>query len=583
MAGCALGDDATSSTSQDLAAPGGSDMGVLNCPLVHVDAVDPVTGAPTTVVPARLIATVAVSGVSGPHWSLMRAGDSTSIVPMAIGSTGLSVQSDVSDAGTWTFTVTFDSGPCVVRDSKTLGNPLGIHQLFRFRALPPETTGLPLADFSINVTGGTPEANQDLVLLAGTPVSGVLRAAGVGTAGEVRLIADSGPDAVALTDGSGSFMLAVKADGTYAPLLIPKAATLAPHLGAKATGAAFVGASFDLPGGAAVSGTVVDGSAMAISGARVVLRAGALPSGPGVSDTAGAFTLWAEPATYAMSFGADDWPQGSLDGVVVPAGGASVSIAYTVARFAVGGSVVGDDGTTPVSGARVTITSRPLGDVADVVVGGAPSQHAAGRVARVVTTDMNGALPAMQLPAGTYDLIVEPPGPSMDGLTAITEVLGSAATWTLALDKPVPLAGTVTGPTGLGVSGARVTAMETVGLGAAPATTTDAGGHYVVMVDKGAPLQLLVEPPATANLASARLSLAANAGSADVALGPGLEVSGVVRSPTSTPLPGVRVEAYCWSCGSTTPLATSISDTTGTYHIFLPDPGENPVDGGVGD
>ena len=69
----------------------------------------------------------------------------------------------------------------------------------------------------------------------------------------------------------------------------------------------------------------------------------------------------------------------------------------------------------------------------------------------------------------------------------------------------------------------------------------------------------------------------------DVALGPGLLVSGVVRSPGATAQPGVRVEALCWSCGSPTPLATSISDTSGAYRIYLPDPGDVIVDGGVGD
>jgi hypothetical protein len=104
------------------------------------------------------------------------------------------------------------------------------------------------------------------------------------------------------------------------------------------------------------------------------------------------------------------------------------------------------------------------------------------------------------------------------------------------------------------------------------------------MVDKGAPVQLLVEPAAADKLAGARLTLAANAGSADVVLGPGLLVSGVVRSPVgAAPQPGVRVEALCYSCGSTTPIATTISDSQGGYRIYLPDPGDIIFDGGVGD
>ena len=119
---------------------------------------------------------------------------------------------------------------------------------------------------------------------------------------------------------------------------------------------------------------------------------------------------------------------------------------------------------------------------------------------------------ALQLPPGSYDLIIEPPRPSIDGLTAIREVLVGAATWTLALAKPVPLTGRVTGMSGSGVAGARVTAIETVGLGAAPSTLSAADGRYSVMVDKGAPLQLLVEPAAGDRLAGTRLPLARRCG-----------------------------------------------------------------------
>ena len=577
LAGCDAGGSYPNSDGgpgADMGIHFATDLAKVDCDVVTISAVDATTGLPKTRVPARLIASVPTSGATDAQWTVMRTGDSMSYVPQMLDPSNLRVQFDATQAGTWTFVVHFPSRGCTAMNSTTLDQG-GATVLYRFRVLPPETSGFPLTDVTVSITGGTP-LSRDLTLDAGTAVSGVLRAAGVATVGEVRLIADpdSGPDADAITDGSGNFALAVQASGYYTPLLIPQSPTLAPHLGARAQGATFLGASFDVTGGATVTGTVVDGAATAIGGARVVLRAGALPSGTGTTSGAGAFTLHAEPTTYTMSFGTDAWPQGSIGGVVVPAGGASVAIAYTIGRVAVGGSVVADDGTTAIAGARVTIVSRPLGNLANVTVGGGAAMPATGRVARVVTTDALGALPAMQLPLGTYDLIVEPPGPSLDGLTAVTEVLAGAATWTLKLDKPVALSGTVTDTAGHGVAGARITAVETVGLGAAPSTLTDANGHYSLFVDKGAPLQLLVEPAAADKLAGARVSLAANAGTADVALGPGLEVSGVVRSPSAAPQPGVRVEALCFACGSTTPLATSISDSQGNYRLYLPDPGD---------
>ncbi len=582
LAGCG----ALSSAGDDTAPPvndmnaSASDMAVAGCAVVMVDAVDATTGMPKATAPARLIA-VDVTGGFGATWTVTHAGDGKSYVPMPTDSSNLRVQLDAAEPGTWTFHVMLP-GRCGGSNGVTLGNPTGRSELYRFRAMPPESNAYTMTDTAVTVTSGTP-LTKDLTLDPGTQVAGVLQGPSGGTPGEVRFVADSGPDAVTVTAADGSFQLAVLAMGMYTPLLIPSSTVLAPHLGQKGQGATFVGQSFVVGGGASVSGTIVDGASNGVAGARVVLRAGLLPSGTGVADVSGAFTLHAEPAgSYVLSFGADGWPQGTLAGVTVPPSGTSVSIAYTVGRVAVGGSVVGSDGA-PVPNARVTITSRPLGSVASVVVGGGAAMPAQGRVARVVTTDGSGALPALQLPLGTYDLVVEPPGPSLDGLTAITQTLAGAATWTLHLSRPVTLAGTVRGPTGQGVAGARVTAIETVGLGAAPMTTTDGNGHYSLMVDRGAPVQLLVEPAASDKLAGVRESLAAATTSADIALGPGLAVSGVVHAPTGAPVPAVRVDALCWSCGSTTPVASAVSDGQGVYRIYLPDPGPLILDGGAGD
>ena len=568
------------SSGNDMATFPGSDMGQAQCS-VTVTATDPATGMPTMNAPARLAAVANVSGEIGPHWTLLRAGDTTPVPTTATDANAHHVQADVTLAGSWTFSVVFDSG-CRAMAAMTLDNPLGVQVLYRFRALPPETSGFPLKDDAVTIIGGEP-IPHNIMLDPGTPVTGTLRAGGVGVAGEVRLLADDGPDAVALTGSDGSFKLAVQAGGGYTPLLIPTSTTIAPHLGAHALGATFVGAAFDLPGGVAVGGSVVDTSAAPIAGANVVLRAGALPSGPGTTNGAGAFTLYAETGSYTLSFGADAWPQGSLPAVTVPAGGGAIAVAYTIARVAVGGSVVGDDGVTPVAGARVTITSQPLAHVADVTVGGSGAVPAGGRVATVVTTDGNGALPALQLPLGSYSIIVEPPGPSIDGLTAISETLAGAATWTLTLQKPAPLAVTITRGDGSPVPGVTLTAIETVGLGAAPVGVTDGNGQYTFTLDRGAPIDLVVEPPAAPKLAGTRVALPAGGGSVSVSLGPGLPISGVVQSPSGTIQPGVRVEALCWSCGSTTPISTSISDATGTYHLYLPDPGDVVTDGGVSD
>jgi hypothetical protein len=266
----------------------------------------------------------------------------------------------------------------------------------------------------------------------------------------------------------------------------------------------------------------------------------------------------------------------------VPSGGSSVAIRYTVSFGAVSANVVGSDGM-PVSGARVTLTALAQTPVADVTVGGITTT-VQGRVARVVTTDLNGNV-NLQLPAGDYEVVVEPTGPSMDGLTTFARN-AAASPWMLALQKPIALSGVVTGDKGQVVVGARVTAIETKGLGAAPWTTTGADGSYgaephQLWVDAGSPVTLLVEPGASDKLAGARVALAAGTTHADVKLAPGLLVTGVVRSPTGSVMPAVRVEAICYACGPTaTPVATAITGTNGVYLLYLADPGDG-VDGGV--
>ena len=94
-------------------------------------------------------------------------------------------------------------------------------------------------------------------------------------------------------------------------------------------------------------------------------------------------------------------------------------------------------------------------------------------------------------------------------------------------------------------------------------------------------MTLLVEPDGAAKQAGTRVALAAGTtAAADVVLQPGLQVTGTVQVGTQ-PLPAVTVQALCFSCGSNTPLAESITNHNGVYNLYLPDPGDNIVDGGT--
>ena len=96
-AGC--GDDTNSTAPRTWASARAATWPRPAAPLVHANAVDPATGRDDHRAPARLTAVANVSGVFGPHWTLTRAGDSTSVTPTATDSTGLRVQYDVTRAG----------------------------------------------------------------------------------------------------------------------------------------------------------------------------------------------------------------------------------------------------------------------------------------------------------------------------------------------------------------------------------------------------------------------------------------------------------------------------------------------------
>jgi hypothetical protein len=576
-AGC-LGD---SSSLADMNAGGGMDMAASVGDFGHFGCtLTPTASKSSDTVPSTLSATLPETGAANIMWQIQRTGDTAIQLP----SGAFDVSYSVTQYGTWTFFVTADINGMTCNGSAAIdlhapGSPLA---RYRLRALPPPSAGVPVprVDTTLELYSGSPKS-QPIMLSQGTVIQGMLvDGNGNGTPGQVELIAPSEPEALAATAGDGSFTLAIDSDAMYQALLVPQSPALAPHLGAAMAGTLFQGATFAVGTGEPVSGSVVDGASAPIAGVEVFLRAGALPSGTGLTAAAGTFTLRAEAATYTLTATAADWPSASLAGVVVPSGGVSVAVAYDVARFAVGGSVLGSDGN-PVAGARVTITSQPLGTVANVSIGGGTAQAAAGKYVRQVLTDAGGNLPSLMLPAGAYDLILEPPpGSVTDGLTAITKTIAGAATWTLSLAPRITLAGTLVDDNGAGVGGVGVTALEVTGLGRSVATTTAADGSYSLTVDAGAPVMLIIKPPAAARLAGKRLSLAAGTTRANAVLQAGIAVMGVVTGPNGQPEPSVIVEALKFP----TPDEVVDLDTTGpdgSYTLYLPDPGDAAVDGGT--
>jgi hypothetical protein len=577
LCGCAF-DNSSAEPTQDLAFPN-SDLGA-NYDGAFCNSIVTITGNPGPDVPGGFLyapvdliatATSNTGNLVAPEWNVSLADGATFTPEVIDTASGLTVRFRAPIPGSYTFRVDFPSSGCRGESSVEVHSRDSKSAAYKLRILPPPSVGVPQQDQSLVIYGGTALGDHNLTLLQGTTIQATLFGPGPSPiAGEVRLLGENGPDALAVAGANGVFVVAVNNDLSYTPLLIPSSASLAPRLLAKVMGVTLPNTDYSVDAGQQVSGTVRE--AAPIAAARVVLHSGKLPSGTGVSAADGSFSLRAQPGDYAASIGADGWPEVTVPSFTVPS---SLDVHYLVSRFTVSAKVLAFDGSA-VSGARVTLRSPSLPGIA--TVNGSP---ASGVVKQVLISGADGTLPPLLLPASRYDVLIEPPAGAADGVTATTQQLASNDTWTLSLQPRIVLSGTVSNLLGEPVSGARVTAFETAGLGAAPATTSASDGTWELRVDSGSPMELLVEPPGASNLASARLGLPAGTTKADAALGPGLRVGGYVVSPSGGKLPSVVVEALCSGCGSDVPLASAISDGTGAYALYLPDPGVGSADGGA--
>jgi hypothetical protein len=586
LPGCAADYNSAWAGNQDMSATPDLGMytdGAFCSSIVNIvgDPPPAVAGGPLYA-PVDLIATAIpnTANLERPDWNVSYA-DGTLLTPEIIDqASGLSVRVHAPLPGSYTFRVTFPLSDCRGMSSVEVRNLNSKGAVYKLRISPPSTAGVPQQDQTIVVYGGTPNGAHDLTLQAGSLLTATLRGpGGAPAAGEVRFVGDNGPDALASAGMAGAFAVALNNDLIYTPLLIPAASTLAPRLLAKDSGANLAAATFSLDAGQAVSGTVSDPAGAPIAGARVVLRAGKLPSGSGVSASDGSYLLRAQTGSYVAAVGADGWPELAISPVTVPAAAQTMDVKYLVSRVQVAAKVVASSGAA-VAGARVTLRSSSLPSLATVTVGGS-AQPAGGRVNQVVVSAADGTLPPLLLPAASYDVLVEPPAGAADGVTAQTLLLAGNDTWTLTLQARIVLAGKVTNLLGVGVGDVKVTAFETAGLGAAPSARTTSNGSFSVSIDPGSPLEMLFEPSGSSNLSSVRLALPAGSTQALAALGPGLRVGGYVVGPGGGRLPSVVVEALCGSCGSATPIASAVSDGSGAYALYLPDPGVDVGDGGV--
>jgi hypothetical protein len=557
----------------------GSDL-ALECANVTVTPND-------GVVPATLTAVATGGGAGVPVWTVTKP-DGTTATPMPLDASGARVSIVADMPGTYDFQVTFSDSssiPCQGDNSVQVAAPQAEHASYRIRLTPPASSGLPQQDSVLNVYGMTPQSDADWFLVAGTALGGVLSGPSGNIGGEVQLFPQMGPELTVAVGASGSFSLPISIDATYQLVLIPSDPTLAPKLLGPVDGATLLGQSFTVDTGVVVTGLVRDPLAQPLAAASVALRADVLPSGLGTSASDGSYTLHAEPGSYTLAAAVAGWPDVSLSGVSIGAGGAAINIAQALGQQTVSFTVVHADGTTAVVGAQLALRSRSIAGAANVSINGV-SQPAAG-VMRAQGTSGSGGVYATLMPPATYDVMLTPPAGASEGVTGLAVVV-SGSTVTLALAPQRTLMGVVNDSTGTGVGAATISVLSADG-SLLRSTSSDASGVFSVALDAGVPVDLQIDPPGAALLSSVRVHLGATDGTlggvlpstVTVTLPVGLPISGFVRGPSGAPLAGVTVDLLCLSCGDETVLAHAASNSVGMYRLAVPDPGMIEVDAGA--
>jgi hypothetical protein len=188
-------------------------------------------------------------------------------------------------------------------------------------------------------------------------------------------------------------------------------------------------------------------------------------------------------------------------------------------------------------------------------------------------TDGDGRF-AIEVPAGLYRILFEPP----PGLRLAPHVeprieIAGDLILDLTLRPGLSLAGRITGPDGVGVSGVDLDVWDRelqVKL-PTPGDQTNALGFYSVILPPGT-YDIVADPPVNTRLASVRFDSVTVSGQDQIlsfGLDAGFILSGVVRSTDGRPAVGIDLDVTDLDSAEEVPLAEDKTDASGQYAVVL--------------
>jgi len=521
--------------------------------------------------------------------------------------------------GTYTITASYGgpATPCTASVHVTIAAAGARTAFFVFRLTPPPGPWPAQQLPPVTVMGGTPSGDNILKLDEGTPVLIAPREAGGATglggasgtsgvvASYVRAVEQSSglvtETHVAAAGTSGRLQLP---PGLYDVLVVPDGTSFAPLLLASRRPTDLGAEAVILDGGMPVTGTVTDAAGAPLAGARISLRAGALPSTLGTSDARGSFTLRVRPGTYGATIvpGAampgTELSIAAVPGITVAAKpsaaamGLSLRLA-TLATARIGLTVSGAGGA-----GKILVEARdpvPAAAMVEMTTGDNTTMAAATmRVRAELPIAATGAVTIGPLPRAHYRATVFATGAPSAGATVATvediDATGGDVQRNVDMGSPVAISGTLR-PTA-NARTARVQAIDENAPAAVAADTVapfvtqaDDSGAFSVKVNPSRRYRLIVDPPSGGAFARAVLPPVTVAGTS-IAVGAqelpaALLYAGRVVGPHLEPAPGTVVTAFCVGTAPvcvdpTGPIAEAVTTDDGSFRLMLPDPGVTP-------
>jgi hypothetical protein len=452
-------------------------------------------------------------------------------------------------------------------------------EYYRLRTVP-SASNVPPQETLIQVRGGA-DVVRNISLDPGITASLAVQQTGTGAGVQayVKMMPVSAPNAFTevFTLGNGTFTTKLLGQD-HTALVIPTSTAFAPALVTwTPTSTALV-----IGSGSVVNGIVRGPGGAGLSGAKIQLSSGGVPSTLATTLADGSFSLrtsFAAGSTVTVKVtptAASGLPRLEATGAFDL--GTSMQVTYSAALATC------DLATTPVrrssvnqGGAKVTVVGTLPGASGTVIAG--VTVNATGTVRVVATANGGGTLPAMLVPRATsLSAVVEL---ATNDLAVDTINTSTCAAQTIDAPALVVRNGTAQNVATAVLSGVRVEATPIGTLAQADAQTvtamTDETGAFSIALASGGRYDVrFVDPYARAarlevlNIAPASVPTTAT-------LPKSLAISGEVSVlGSSQPVSGASIQLLCATCTgieASRPIAETASDGLSGYRIAVPDPG----------